>query len=193
MRWYRFILGVVVLLGALTGLVDHGTVAYYQSAGTATANVFTTGTVDIANSPASALLSVVDLVPGEKVYAELTVTNSGTLPLRYALASTVTNPDGKGLGAELDLTVAYAPAACSDAGFASSMGTVLYGTALPLGALGSSLNLIGTPTAFPSGGRTLSAASNETLCFQVSLPGATNSSYQGAATTATFTFSAQQL
>ena len=193
MHWYRLMLGAVVLLGALTGLVDNGTVASFQSLGTASANVFSTGTVDIANAPSSALMSVSHMVPGEKVYATLTVTNSGTLPLRYAVASTVTNTDAKGLGPQLDLTIAYAPAACSDAGFATSIGSVLYGQASPLGSLGGALNLVGTPSAYPNGGRTLSAASSETLCFQVALPSDTSSAYQGATTTATFTFSAQQL
>ena len=38
----------------------------------------------------------------------------------------------------------------------------------------------------------LNAAGNETLCFQASLPVATGNAFQGAATTTTFTFSAEQ-
>jgi spore coat-associated protein N len=191
MRWYRVFLSGVVLLGALTGLVDSGTFASFASTGTGTANVFAAGSIDIANSPASALLSISDMVPGETVTAPLTVTNGGTLQLRYALASTVTNPDAKGIGAQLTLTIKSGVTTCTNAGFGSS-GTVLYGSA-PLGALGSSLNLIGTPASFPNGGRTLAASSGEALCFQVSLPAATGTSYQGGATTATFAFSAQQI
>jgi hypothetical protein len=43
-----------------------------------------------------------------------------------------------------------------------------------------------------AGDRMLNAAANETLCFQASLPVATGNAYQGAATTTTFTFSAEQ-
>src|SRR4051794_34976353 len=101
MTWYRLLLGGVVLLGALTGLVDGGTVASYQSTGSSVSNVFAAGTVDVANSPTSALLALTDMVPGETITAPLAVTNSGTLQLRYALASSVTNSDGKGIGAQL--------------------------------------------------------------------------------------------
>lgn len=191
MKSYRLFLCAVVFLGALTGLVENGTVAYFRNTGAATANAFTSGTVDIANSPSSALMSLSDLVPGETITAPLTITNSGTLQLRYALASTVTNSDAKGLGAQLTLTIKSGVSSCTNVGFGSS-GTVLYGAA-PLGAIGSSLTLLGTPAAFPNGGRALNAAANETLCFQVGLPSATSAAYQGATTTATFVFSAQQI
>lgn len=195
MRWYRLILGAAVLLGALTGLVDNGTVAYFKSSATSTANAFSAGSVDIANSPSSALLTVSGMVPGEKIYAALTVTNSGSLPLRYALASTVTNSDSKGLGAQLALSIAAsASASCTSTSWdGGTAGTVVYGAALPLGTLGASRDLIGTPTAFPNSGRTLNAGTSESLCFQVSLPSATSNAFQGASTTATFSFSAQQL
>jgi spore coat-associated protein N len=191
MTWHRLLLGGVVLLGALTGLVDGGTVASFQSTGSSAPNAFAAGTVDVANSPASALMSLTNMMPGETITAPLTVTNSGSLQLRYALASTVTNSDGKGIGAQLTLTAKSGVASCTNSGFSAS-GTVLYGAA-PLGELGSSLSLIGTPNAFPNGGRTLSPAAGETLCLQVTLPAATGPGFQGATTTATFTFSAQQV
>ena len=43
-----------------------------------------------------------------------------------------------------------------------------------------------------AGDRTLAGAASEVLCFQAALPSATTSTYQGATTTATFTFSAEQ-
>ena len=191
MRSYRLFLYAVALLGALTGLVDSGTYASFGSAATGTTNVFAAGTVDIANSPSTALLSIGDMVPGETVTAPLTVSNSGSLHLRYAVTSTVTNTDGKALAAQLTLTVKSGVTACTNAGFGSS-GSVLYGSAA-LGTIGSSTNLIGTPASFPNGGRTINASAGETLCFQVGMPAATDVGFQGAATTATFAFSAQQI
>jgi hypothetical protein len=188
---YRLLLCGVALLGALTGVVNGSTYASFGSTATGGANVFAAGTVDIASSPASALLSFSDLVPGETVTAPLTVNNSGSLQLRYAVTSSVSNPDGKAIGSQLTLTIKSGVTTCTNGGFGSS-GTVLYGSAA-LGAIGSTINLIGTPGGFPNGGRTLNASTGETLCFQVGLPASTPTSYQGAATTATFAFSAQQL
>ncbi|MCC7372262.1 MAG: hypothetical protein IT306_27860 [Chloroflexi bacterium] len=192
--WNRLLLATVLLLGALTGLVEGGTVAYFRGAATSTGSAFTAGTIDIANSPTSALLTFSDLVPGESVTAPLTVSNSGTLSLRYALAATVTNDDGKGLGAQLYLAVKSGVTTCTNAGFSGS-GTSVYGGggSSPLGAVGSSLDIVGTPSSFPNGGRTVAASAGEVLCFQVTLPAGTGSGFQGATTTASFSFTAQQL
>ena len=48
------------------------------------------------------------------------------------------------------------------------------------------------PAVAVEGDRTLAGATSETLCFQASLPVGTSNTFQGAATTATFTFSAEQ-
>jgi predicted ribosomally synthesized peptide with SipW-like signal peptide len=188
---YRLFLSGVVLLGALTGLIGDGTLASFRSTASASANSFTAGTVDIAHLPASALLTVSMMVPGETLTAPLSVTNSGSLSLRYALSSTVTNPDGKGLGGHLTLTIKRSVTSCTPAEFGAT-GTVVYGPDSPLGTLGSSHNMIGTPGAFPNGGRLLNSGAHESLCFQVKLAPTTATSYQGATTTATFDFAAQQ-
>ena len=47
-------------------------------------------------------------------------------------------------------------------------------------------------TGAQAGDRTLAAAATEYLCFQVSLPLSTSNSFVSAATTATFTFDAEQ-
>src|SRR5262249_10108068 len=127
--------------GVLSGFVEGGTLATFTSGGSSTGNQFSTGTVDITNSPASALLTASGLLPGDRVTAPLTVTNGGSLGLTYAVASSVTNADGKGLGAQLVLTVKSGVSDCSNSGF--SGGTVLYGPEQPLGNLSSPLNLLG--------------------------------------------------
>lgn len=193
MRLYRFVLAGALLVGVLSGYVDGGTLANFTGGAVSTQNQFTAGTVDIAHSPATTLLSASGMLPGTKVTAPLTVTNQGSLDLRYALSSSVTNADGKGLGHQLLLTIKSGVSDCSTAGFGGS-GSVVYGPDQPLGDLGSARNLIGDPSVSPNGGRTVTTATHsEVLCFQVTLPSGTPNSYENASTTASFNFSAEQL
>jgi hypothetical protein len=61
------------------------------------------------------------------------------------------------------------------------------------GVLGASTAKFGSSAqGSDSGDRTLNAGANETLCFRISLPSGTGNSYQGATTTTTFTFDAEQ-
>jgi hypothetical protein len=55
------------------------------------------------------------------------------------------------------------------------------------------LNLVGSPVSgADTGDRVLAAGASETLCLKVMLPFATDNTYQGATTTATFNFVAEQ-
>lgn len=137
---------------------------------------FTAGTVDIATSPTT-LFTVTDIMPGDSGSATLTVQNNGSGQLRYAMTSSSTNADGKALRDQLSLTVKTGACAGS---------TTLYSGALS-GAL------FGDPTqGAQAGDRTLAAAASEQLCFAWSLPLASGNTYQGATTTTTFTFDAEQ-
>jgi hypothetical protein len=145
------------------------------------ANAFTTGTIDLTASPASALLTSSALMPGDSVNGELTIANAGTGDLRYAMTSSSTDADGKHLATQMSLVVKTLGTDC-----ATFDGTTLY-----TGSLSSAA--IGDPTAgADTGDRALSAGTNEHLCFRASLPLATGNTAQGAATTTTFTFSAEQ-
>jgi hypothetical protein len=65
------------------------------------------------------------------------------------------------------------------------------GTTLYSGALASAA--FGNPSAgAQAGDRTLNAAASETLCFAANLPTSTGNAFQGATTSTTFTFSAEQ-
>lgn len=57
--------------------------AYFSSEEISTDNVFTTGTLDLGISPASGFITADNLEPGGSVTASLTVTNDGTLDLKY--------------------------------------------------------------------------------------------------------------
>ncbi|MBI1800492.1 MAG: hypothetical protein HYR71_02545, partial [Chloroflexi bacterium] len=114
---FRFILNALrpafLLQNALPLLFVTGLMAGFTSVGAAlftsttsvAANSFTTGTVDIATSPTSALVTFSNMAPGDVITAPVTVSNNGTLQLRYAITSTITNADSKGLGAQLQLTI----------------------------------------------------------------------------------------
>ncbi len=171
--------GLIVLLMALA-LGSLGTGAFSLAIFTDTSasdGSFTAGTIDIATNP-STLFTVTNMMPGDSTSATLTVQNNGTGQLRYAMTSSSTNADGKGLRDQLSLTVQ--PGTCP------SVSGSIYSGAL-------SATAFGNPAAgAQAGDRTLAAGSSEQLCFTASLPSATGNAYQGATTTATFTFNAEQ-
>lgn len=183
----RTILIGLLAIGILVVGVGVGTGALFTDTQSVDANTFTTGTVDIATNPTTALVTFSGMAPGDQVTNPLVVTNSGTLELRYAVTSTTTEDP---LAAQLALTIKSGVTACTDAAFGTD-GTVIYGPA----ALGSTtgINVIGNPTqGAQPGDRTLGGSGSETLCFNVSLPLGTDSTFQGLTTTATFNFQAEQ-
>lgn len=145
--------------------------------GESATGAFTAGTIDLALD-STTLFTATGIGPGQSGSAALVVSNSGSMALRYALTSSSTNADGLGLRAQLELTISSG--ACPG-------GTALFGPAALSGAA------IGDPTqGADSGDRTLAAGAGETLCFAWSLPTSTGDAFQGAATTTTFTFAAEQ-
>src|SRR4030042_1562515 len=109
------------------------------------------------------------MAPNDEVTNPITVTNSGSLQLRYAVTSTNTEDT---LAAQLDLTIKTGVTTCTNAGFDID-GTVIYGP----GNLGSAAgtDVIGDPTqGADTGDRTLNASANEPPCFNGELPSATN-------------------
>ncbi len=147
---------------------------------TAGDGTFTAGTIDIATNPAT-LFTVPAMMPGDTVSASLTVQNGGTGDLRFALSSASTNADGKDLRSQIDLTIKDEGSGC-----AAFDGATLYSGPLMNAGFGS--NAQGADV----GDRVLAAGATELLCFQASLPSATGNAVQGATTTTTFTFDAEQ-
>ena len=171
--------GLIVLLLGLS-LASLGAGAFSLAIFTDTAassGSFTTGTVDLTTNP-STLFTVTAMMPGDTGSATLTVGNNGTGQLRYAMSTAATNADGKSLRDQLTLTI--------KAGACPGAGAALYSGALSAAAIGSNAQ------GANAGDRTLNAGTSEQLCFAWSLPLATGNAYQGAATTATFTFDAEQ-
>lgn len=175
------------LLAAVVAVLSLSAMAFFTDTASLPTNTLSTGSVDINTSPTSALVTFSDMAPGDQVTAPITVSNDGSLELRYAVTSTTTEDT---LAAQLDLTIKSGVTACTDAGFGVD-GAVVYTT----GDLGSvaGINVIGDPaTGGQAGDRTLAASANEVLCFNVSLPSSTGDTFQGLTTTATFAFQADQ-
>jgi len=178
-----------MLRRTLVGLVAIGILASFMGMGgfslfTATTdndgNAFTSGNVEISTSPASAFLTMSNMTPGDSVTANLTVSNDGTLQLRYAMTTATTDDDSLHLDDALTLVIREEGTDC----------TTFDGTQLYTGTLAG--GVIGDPTpGSDTGDRTLNVAAHEHLCFKVTLPSDAVGP-MAAATTATFTFDAEQ-
>ncbi len=167
--------------------------ALFTSSASAAANGFTAGTVVIGISPAATIFSSGMMMPGDSVPTgtpgqAVTVSNTGTAALRYAITGVATNAP---LASQLVITIkqpdgnagssctAFSGTTINDAGF-TFVGT-------------TTTNIVGDPTqGAQAGDRTLAANTSETLCFKVTLPLSTSNTYQGDTTNITFTFSAEQ-
>ena len=174
-------LSFLIVAGLLATLFLTVATALFTSLATVPSNAFTTGTLDIGVAPASALITYTNRAPGDEVTQPLTVTNAGSLPLSYAMTTTVTADNGKSLATQLTLTVKSNVADCSNAGWISS------GNALYNGALASAY--VGDPVS-GAGDRQLAAGASEVLCFHATLPLTTTNTDQQASTTVTFVFNA---
>ena len=174
----------LLLFGSLSTV---GVLALFTDSAVLGANAFSTGTIDITTSPTTALVTFSGMMPGDSVTDDLVVTN-GSGAARYSLASSATNADAKGLKDQLVLTIKTGVTTCTNAGFTTD------GTQLYTGDLDSTAGkLIGdVAQGADSGDRDLAVSASETLCFKVSLPLATGNAFTSAASTATFTFDAEQ-
>lgn len=186
----RFIM-LALLTGALiTTLVVGTTGAFFTDSDAVGANVFSTGTVILTTSPTTALVSFSAMAPGDVDNGTMTVTNGGSLQLRYAVTSATTEDT---LAAQLDMTIwdEAAEVTVDSICDTTAPATVLYSPA-DLGSV-SGVNVIGDPaTGSQTGDRTLAASAVETLCFRVELPSSTGNTYQNLTSTATLTFASEQ-
>ena len=143
----------------------------------ASSGTWTSGTVILGVAPATSFTAS-GIMPGDSGSQTITVSNTGTGALRYAVSTSATNADTKGLAGQMTMTV--------KAGACPGSGANLYSGALGSTALGSSAQ------GAQAGDRPLAATSSEQLCFAWSFPIASGNAFQSAATTATFPFDAEQ-
>ena len=180
----RVLLALAAALAAVSVISTSFSLGLWTDQATVGGNTFTAGTIDISTSPASAVIGLSPMMPGDTVNGTLTVNNAGTAQLRYALTSSSTNADAKALrdGITLDIKLRDVAADVCTA----FDGTSLYSGTLALAALGSNA------TGAQAGDRTLNGAVSEKLCLRATLPITAANSYQGGTTTTTFTFDAEQ-
>lgn len=158
-------------------------------------NAFSTGDVEVTTSVTTDLVSFTSpkMLPGDSVVDGVTVTNGGTVEMRYAVKSTTTENT---LAAQLDLVVWEEAAEADTAGANTTCDTTPPVTTLyAAGDIGSTTgtNLVGSASqGAQAGDRTLAAAASEVLCFKVSLPLTTGNAFEALTTTATFAFDAEQ-
>lgn len=174
---------LVLTLGVFVGAAWAGTFATFTDSGTA-GSTFTAGTVDLLISAeaddayAFTSLEMGNMKPGDVQYAPLTIANNGSLGFSYSMATSATNTDSKALRDQLTLGIRKVSSTCDATTYAAASGAdILFAEAALSGGAVTS--------------RTLSSGS-EVLCFKVQLPSASGDGFQGATTTATFTFSATQ-
>ena len=151
---------------------------------------YTSGTLRLSAVQSDGSTPISALVPGDAVASTITVTNEGSLELRYAVTGQATTGDA--LSSELALTI-WDEAVEQDAGTACASqppASILYGpTVLGDDAVHSLLGDL-AQGAQP-GDRTLAPGARETLCFQTVLPLSMDNANQVASTPA-FDFWAEQ-
>ena len=183
------ILASLGVVSAFTAFAVMSTTALFTDSQAVNGNTFTTGTVDISTVPTTALVTFSSMAPGDSITDDIVVTNAGSLQLRYAITSTATNTDAKGLKDQLTMVVKTIDVTTPATPCDNFDGTQLYSGDVD----GTTGAIVGDTTAgSQAGDRTLAASASETLCFRVSLPSTSGDAFQNATTTATFTFSAEQ-
>ncbi len=169
---------LAVLLGASILTLGSGAFSLALFTDTATADgSWSAGTIVLDVSPTTTFTAT-GIMPGDSGFRTVTVQNNGTGELRYEMSTSATNTDLKGLAAQLDLTI--------EAGACGATTGLVYDGALDVAAFGD----LGTPA--DPGNRVLAASGNDPLCFSWDFPDTSNDDFQGATTTATFTFDAEQ-
>lgn len=192
-RWTKARL--VASCGVLVGGMWGASMAVFTGEASTSAS-FSAGTVDINASDASTTLSMSDMAPGDSVTAPVTVSNGGSLDLRYSMSTTATSTDGATTTADasnamakalaVEIRQAAAEADCTDANWANLT------TSVATGAL--DVIAIGDPTTGQQAGdRSLATAQSEVLCFQVTFDVNAADDLQGDSANATFTFNAESL
>jgi Camelysin metallo-endopeptidase len=182
-QWVRGRHGVLaaVWLAVLTLSIGAGTLSLATFTDQAPVDgAFSTGTITLGLQPATTLVTFAGMVPGDQVEAPLIIADDGTGALRYAMTSVASDVDGKHARDVLQLTVERRT------GCAGAVLETVYDGPIATAVFGD------PQVGADLGDRALNGGTSEKLCFRVTLPVDTDVLYQTAATTVTFSFSAEQ-
>ena len=147
---------LAILLGASFATLGAGamSLAIFTDSD-ASDGTWTSGTIILNVTPATSF-NVDDIMPGDSGSQTIAVANTGTGALRYAMTSTADNTDGKGLRAQLGLTI--------QAGTCTAPGATLYSGTLNGAALGD------VSQGAQAGDRNVASGGTDNLCFSWSFP-----------------------
>ena len=142
-------------------------------------NTFTAGTFDLTAGQVGDKVELANMLPGDSTSFDVTVGNSGSLELRYALTGgfTAATPAGTNLGEALNLVITDADATELYSGTAASATEALIGS---------------SAEGQQAGDRTLAGQATETLTFTVTYPEDADNAYAGADATLNLAFDAEQ-
>jgi len=191
----KWILVALMATGLLAALLGAASQAIWTDTDPVGGNVFNTGSVELtATDSPSPMWNVTAGTPGDRETGSITVTNAGTMDLRYAV--TGSNVGDAALPVAMNLRIGLRGGASCDFPYHNADGTTTTLTD-DTQLIATTLNttaLIGNPAQGPDAGdRTLTTASpTEVLCFAVVLPDTAGNPLQGLNTTTTFTFDSEQ-
>jgi hypothetical protein len=216
-RRRRLTATVLILALAVLGITSLTTGAIFTDRETTNGDLLT-GTVDLSTDELTLTMPTGGMAPGDVIVAPVTVTNSGSLQLRYGVAyqATDTGPGtdvsgdtaddladaeavaGTGdLREQLTLDV-FEVAAATSCTAAATLPSTDSGTATDLstaGPLGGFTPILGDATTTPiTDGRSLAAATgSEILCVRLSFDIDADNSYQNTTADVTLRFDAEQV
>lgn len=177
----KLALGTATLL---TLTIASAAMALFTDTAVVPENQVAAATLDISTQPAAAVTAA-HMVPGDSVVETLTVSNDGSVELRYSMSTTITGDTM--LADQLQLTIKGGLTNCTEAAMTDgASGTVIYQGSLSMAGFGDAT------AGQQTGDRVLSPAGDEALCLRLLMPLDTSNEYQGKTTTATFNFSAEQ-
>jgi hypothetical protein len=126
---------VPLATAALAGALAIGSGADFASSSTNTAGNVTAGTLKQTNSKTGSILSLSNMKPGDSVYGQVTITNSGTLPQLFSVTETDTNNFTAGvLQEKIEDVTSGTPVVVYNGDFGSAGTQSLGSTAWPAGA-----------------------------------------------------------
>ncbi len=185
-------LGTIGIMGAMTALLSLSALALFTDTDSVGTNSFATGSISLTTTPTATIWSAVtDALPGDKGTGVLTVTNAGSLSLRYAV--TATNTDATLAGA-MNLRIGLQVGGSCDFPYHNDDGTITTftdDTAVYAGLLSNAAPIGDTTAGNQAGDRTL-ASGSEVLCFAVVLPDTATNTVNGLSNVTEFTFESEQ-
>lgn len=191
-RRRRLITTTAIVGLAFVGIGQLATGALFEDSATAAVS-YASGNVAIqANGSSSiSLPAAANLAPGDTVYRAITVANTGSLDLRYAISGQTTS-ETKNLSSVLsyDIYVGVPSGPCS---LGNMGGAPTIAANKTIGT--ASTALVGNKAnGFNAGDRPLTSGpgGSEDLCVAMTLPLATTSAFASASANVTLTFDAEQ-